>query len=605
MKLATCSCGAKFDVSNYAAGVKLKCAKCKSIFSVPDDIPEEVAVPEQATAAKATGDGEKRRTSTRSGTRTGTRSGTRVTTTTRTDTKTRTRTGTREVGRRSSGSYKPASKSSTSLYLTIGSGAIALVLVVVLVLVLKKQDGTTQDGDTQRDNGAARTYEKIVATVNPADARGWLQVSDTCRTYGLTKEADEALAKACKMKPDDPEISKRMRGLIESRLQALDPKGDDYADQVFQLALEAEKVGLAKLCEDLCVLIVGVPPNKKGIHPKHPGANKKLGRILTPWGDYEDAELYAGLSQILEDLEAERKMLERLTPWQRKAYQMKKDIEKSGMKCVCVSEKPYLIVVQESPAYSEDIIAEDFRKAAEYLYKLFRREYAEKFQLTALFEGEQAEEVLPLIVYDSKNTYIEKNPGTPEWAGGHFEPATGWIKMFKDTGKPLETVFHEGTHQLVAAATRLKGGKDTNMFWFTEGIATYFEDFRRDQNGDFVIGIKSRQYLPQIQQAIRAKKYIPFKDLIGRSYMEFRMQQSQIRDPYQQNAFVGLHYSQSWSIAYFLNTYDNGKYRDKFNEYFNMEISGNGTLENFVKIFGDLATLEKEWLDYTSNMKLD
>lgn len=599
MKLATCSCGAKFDVSRYAAGAKLKCAKCKNIFSVPDDIPEEVAVPEEATTAAARS-GEGATEKTRTSTRTGTRSGTRVTT--RTDSKPKTRT-TKAVGTRSSGSYKPASRSATSLYLTIGSGAIALILIVILVFVLKGQEDKRKNGSGDADSGP--TYEKIVAKVNPQDARGWLTVSDTCRQYQLNKEADEALAKACAMKPDDPEIGKRYEGLLTSRYQALDPKDENYADKVFAIAEEAEKAGLKRLCEDICLFIVGDRVKVKGINPKHPGANKKLGRVLTPWGEYEDAELFAGLSEISGNLEAERKMLESLTPWQRKAYQMKKEIEKSGMKCVCVSEKPYLIAVQENPAYSAEIIAEDFRKVAEHLYKLFRKEYAEKFAITDLFEGDQAEEVLPIIVYDSKKTYIEKNPGTPDWAGGHFEPGTGWIKMFKETGKPYETVFHEGTHQLVGAATRLKGGKDTNMFWFTEGIATYFEDFRRDANGDFVIGIKSRQYLPEIQRAIRAKKHISFDKIIGKSYMQFRIEQSQIQDPFQQNAFVGLHYSQSWSIAYFLYTYDNGKYREKFNEYFLKEISGEGTLQNFVSIFGDLATLEKEWLGYIGDMKLD
>ncbi|MEK7865094.1 MAG: DUF1570 domain-containing protein [Planctomycetota bacterium] len=599
MKLASCSCGAKFDVSNYSAGAKLKCAKCKSIFTVPDDAPEEVPVPEQATAATAAaraGSGATQKT------RTSTRSGTSVT---RHETKTKTRTGTRGVGSRSSGSYKPASKSPTSLYLTIGSGVIALILIVVLVFVLKKHEDTPKNGNGNGDADAGITYEKIIAKVNPTDARGWLTVSDTCRQYQLSKEADEALAKACGMKPDDPEIAKRYEAVLNSKMQGIDPKVDKYDDKVFAIAEEAEKAGLKKLSEDICVFIVGDRVKIKGINPKHPGANKKLGRKLTMWGDWDDAELVDQLEQFAKTADAERKMLDGLTPWQRKAYQMKKDIEKSGMACVCVSEKPYLIAVQENAAYSAEIIAEDFRKVAEHLYKLFRKEYAEKFDITDIFEGDQAEEVLPIIVYDSKKTYVEKNPGTPEWAGGHFEPATGWIKMFKETGKPYETVFHEGTHQLVGAATKLKGGKDTNMFWFTEGIATYFEDFKRDGNGDFVIGIKSRQYLPEVQRAMRAKQHLTFDKIIGKSYMQFRIEQSQIRDPFQQNQFVGLHYAESWSIAYFLNTYDNGKYHDKFNEYFLKEISGEGTLPNFVKIFGDLATLEKEWFDFTTNLKLD
>ncbi|NUN49169.1 MAG: hypothetical protein HUU15_10115, partial [Candidatus Brocadiae bacterium] len=38
MKLHECvECGAKFDVSQFAAGKQLKCARCKAVFTVPGD----------------------------------------------------------------------------------------------------------------------------------------------------------------------------------------------------------------------------------------------------------------------------------------------------------------------------------------------------------------------------------------------------------------------------------------------------------------------------------------------------------------------------------------------------------------------------------------
>ncbi len=598
MKLATCSCGAKFDVSAYAAGAKLKCAKCKAIFTVPEDgVPEEVAVPEEATAATAQvrpsgGGTQKTRTSTRSGaSKTGP------------PTRTKTRTGgTKVTGSRSSGSYRPASNPRSGLYVALGGGLLA-ILILALVMVLKKGDDPKKTGTGGADDPGARTVQKIIDAVKPNTAKDWIQVAETCKTYGFNKEADEYVEKACGMAPDDPEIGNRFKGILQARMQALNTQSDSYADDVFKIAEQADKVGLKKFCEDLCVDLVG-DGRKKGICPQHPGANKRLDRVLTPYGKYEDRELFEALGQVTTDRAAEEKMLAGLTPWERNFYKKKKDLEKSGLKCLCVQEPPYMIAVQESLAYAAEVEAKDFAVVAQHLYKLFRKEYADKFNITDIFEGPKAEEVLQIIVYDSKKTYMEKNPGIPEWAGGHFSPAEGNIQMYHGGGKPYETVFHEGTHQLVGAATRLKGGKDTNMFWFTEGIATFFEDFKRDENLDFVIGIKSRQYLPVIQQFLKVKKHVPFKDIIGKSYMQFRIEQSQL-DAYKQELFVGLHYAESWSIVYFLYTYENGKYKEKFNQYFEKEISGQGTLENFKAIIGEPADLEKEWAAYIGNLKLD
>jgi hypothetical protein len=146
-------------------------------------------------------------------------------------------------------------------------------------------------------------------------------------------------------------------------------------------------------------------------------------------------------------------------------------------------------------------------------------------------------------------------------------------------------LYHEGAHQLVDFVARKAGG-GSRPFWFEEGISTNFEALcAGETDAEPLSKVGSIHYLIGIKAAIRAKRHKPFKDMLGMSYAEGQ----------KSDADRGNNYAQSWSMVYFLYNYDNGKYREKWKEYFKAETSGKGGPSAFETIFGDVDAIEKEW----------
>ena len=156
----------------------------------------------------------------------------------------------------------------------------------------------------------------------------------------------------------------------------------------------------------------------------------------------------------------------------------------------------------------------------------------------------------------------------------------------------------------MSAATKVLGAKHTNTHWLTEGIACYFEAFKRDAQYQIHLGSgkKADDYLGEIQSFARKSKHLPFEMFIGQDYGTF-MDRQEAMNPFERQQFVGKSYAQSWALVYFFRNHENGKYRDKFDEYFKAEMEGKGTVELFTKLFGDVKALEKEWLAYVNALK--
>lgn len=552
MKTITCACGATFDAAVAAPGARVRCPKCKKLVPIP-----------AVGATRGHSDA--------------------------------------GVHRVKHGRGKGGNRG-----VLIGSAA-GLLAAVGLVFVLK--DGAPPE-PTPEDRGK-KGFQQIVDDIQPKDAKGWMAVARACRENGLKKEFEESVEKALKLAPGDEEIASEYASIVRGWVEALDREQRDYADQLFAIGERVEAAGLKKLAMDLYEQIAGDGLGKRlskipGIAPKHPKANKKLGRVLTDYGTYEAEDLWNDIKGKLADMSKRDAILNSLPPWNRKAYLKKEDIEKrigGKMKFKVVDQKPYLVAVQDSNQYSPELLAEDYRRVVEELYRLFQAEYSKKFGLEKVFETDDTAEVLPIIVYDSWETYREQNPDMPDWAGGHFNTLTGDIEVYRKHGDlNYETIFHEGAHQLVGAATKALGAKHTNTHWLSEGIACYFGAFRRDERFQIRLGAVNDEYLGTIRRFARKGKHLPFEKFVARMYGEFVLEQSQL-DPFSQQLFVDLSYAQAWAFVYFLRNYENGKYRDKFDEYFKEELHGRGSIEVFTKIFGDVKTIEKEFLTYINALK--
>ncbi|RME03762.1 MAG: DUF1570 domain-containing protein [Planctomycetota bacterium] len=104
---------------------------------------------------------------------------------------------------------------------------------------------------------------------------------------------------------------------------------------------------------------------------------------------------------------------------------------------------------------------------------------------------------------------------------------------FGDTGNTFNVLAHEGTHQFehLLMPTILN-----RPIWLIEGLAVYFGDGHKFENGKLTVGVIPRDRLSTLQQAIRLNRYIPLRQLL--------------RTPHQR--FSGFHYAHAWGLIYYM-----------------------------------------------------
>ncbi|MDQ7780546.1 MAG: DUF1570 domain-containing protein, partial [Planctomycetota bacterium] len=249
---------------------------------------------------------------------------------------------------------------------------------------------------------------------------------------------------------------------------------------------------------------------------------------------------------------------------------------------------PYVIFLEEG-SYSADTVFEWIYGNIDRLLTQFRATYPD-----AISEKTTDDDFVGVFIFKDRESYLEKT-GVKEYAAAFYSPQKRalFIPNDPDVGERDKVLFHEGTHQLVDFAAGY--GRGGRPFWFEEGMATHFEALGRGGSGDPLTRVGSDHYLTGIKAAMRDKKFKPFAEMLA---MDYRAGQSSDEQR-------SLNYAQSWSIVYFLYSYDGGKYRGKWKEYFTAELGGRGGVKTFSDIFGDVGAIEKEWLVFMPQVMSD
>ncbi len=650
MKVAKCEhCGAKFDVSKLASGVKIRCGRCKEIFTVPDladsltapkakpsakaaaaaDAPEKPAArPDRGTAVRARPDrgtsvvrnrpateedpprkdtsvrnrpaaqGEGKGTSVRNRpAEPGESKGTSVRNRpaepgeskgTSVRNRGTSRTGEEDspskAGRRSaSGARAVADKKKNQMVLLASGGGLVLLLTIVFFVFSGRSPAGA--GKSGSGDSASSPYERAKAKFDMNDPAAVAKFAIWCATNGLPDQRDEHLLEAYKLDAKNETVQAAISQVYHGRLAALPP---DDAKGHWELVLFLDRFAMQKEGNQLADHIL------KKINKNHPETNQRFGRVLYE-GKWEDKDM-AEMAMARRD---ESSHIAGMTPRQREVYNTVESTKKNkgalGFEYLDMGsdDMPYLIFVQKSKQYAAESALSEFSEVLGHLYKLFYAQYSHKFDLTDL-----KEEVMVVWVYDSRETYMRESQAPPI-ARGHYNPADQQVQTFNESSQRYEVIFHEGVHQLIDRITTKKGGKSGNMFWFTEGIATYFETFKRDQNLDFVLGaVASGSWLPNIKAAIRSTPplFVPLERFVSLVY-------AQAFTEFPPQLIGGLLYPEAWSLVHFFYNYDNGKYRSKFEDYFKAECMGLGGKEKFAEIFGDVKAIQTEWIGYVSALK--
>lgn len=407
--------------------------------------------------------------------------------------------------------------------------------------------------------------------------------------HGRHEEVEQELLTILQARPEHPQATAKVLEMYFTRRKAI-AAGDI-----------AGKIALAKWCEKMRLM------NEKRrelleILLLYDAANEDARRMLgfvkvgTQW---EDATYSTKLKAIEEQRARLRAKTETLTKRQKTVRDVVTIFQgRFGRdKFEYLDAPPYLLFAEKSPSRSAKIALEEYVEVTRHLFDLLMGTYDKLCDLKGL-----EEEVMPVYIFEDRARYVQLT-GAPFYAGGHFEPHTGYVFIPYDFDTRYQVIFHECTHQFVQFATQFKGKKQSNQWWFTEGIATYFETFRRKPDGGFELGIigDDNRYFDGpsgAKKIVRAGTYEKFERFFNMDYAAALRRALKKGGDYMMRI-----YSQSWSLVYFFYHYDNGKYRSSFEEYTRREINGQGGFEAAKEVFGDIEALEKEWKEFITELR--
>lgn len=262
--------------------------------------------------------------------------------------------------------------------------------------------------------------------------------------------------------------------------------------------------------------------------------------------------------------------------------------------------KPYVLLVQRDASGMENKIAEEWGDVLLSLQATFYPMLSRETGATP------PRNPIPVLILRDSGEYTKylrrRDSFTPVTSGGHYEPWSNRLVVYKSlVEQERETLFHEGTHQLVEAAMKTTGS-DKGMrqaLWFSEGIADYFGGHAREWDATekrwrYVPGTINPERIDSLVKAKERGSLFTLAELL--EYRRFNY----VRDKEnpQKSDVVMNAYAQGWGLCYLLANWKDGKYREDFIRYVKAEFEGNSGRAPFEKIFGKYGVdaLEKEFL---------
>ncbi|MDQ7780706.1 MAG: hypothetical protein RDV41_13510 [Planctomycetota bacterium] len=601
MRTAKCpECSTRFDVSQYEPGKKLRCGRCKAIMTVPaadsegGEAPSGVSKPAATTASGSTagpstrslrrsteppqsdeGGGSEAATAPRRGTSSVLRKG-------KTAAPPVSKSGTRRFPR---GDTAPADKKSKKK-LAIIIAAIALV-VFGLVYAFRDENGAPVDPDAAARVQLRLEFSQREATVDRSDAEGLFSLYNWCcqRPDLFASDAEEVLRKALAAAPEHAGATAAMKSTYGQKLARAEKENSDTA--WVALGEFCEKFGLKTECENAANHALELNKDNARAHELlgHVATTNELGE--TVWLTKEEIEDRDTVYRIgprekfINNLSEKTygEVFERVPLWEWRKRSKYREAEcKEGW--MLRDYEPYVIFLEKDAQIKEDMF-EGVYDTLGKLSKVFFSAYLGEEEPKTMVE-----ELMAVFIFKNRESFLRRT-GAKEYVGAYFtgERQALMVPYARHSKERERLLFHEGAHQLVDFVAR-KGGGVPRPFWFEEGVSTNFEALCNIKSDvDPLIGIGSVHYLFTVKAAISTKKHRPFKEMIEMSYGEGQKSDDD----------RGNNYAQSWAMVHYLYNYENGKYREKWREYFKDMTSGKSGLSLFESHFGDATEREKEW----------
>lgn len=206
-------------------------------------------------------------------------------------------------------------------------------------------------------------------------------------------------------------------------------------------------------------------------------------------------------------------------------------------------------------------------RALEDFYEFFHQTFAAFFdepeQLQKIFNGASRGDIRNpkqylVHFYRTREEYVSRLqaqfPSIQATNGIYLTGDRTAHFYFDAQGAAEDTLFHEATHQLFYESHLLNRPiAEQANFWIVEGIACYFESFRRD-NGTFTIGDPGHiRFAGARMNYIDKEFYVPLREFTAMGSTRFQSLPSNE---------LPRSYTQAAGLAHFFMEYENGIYRD-------------------------------------------
>jgi len=153
---------------------------------------------------------------------------------------------------------------------------------------------------------------------------------------------------------------------------------------------------------------------------------------------------------------------------------------------------------------------------------------------------------------------------------------------------------HEFTHQ-VYVERMMEYGSESHA-WIFEGLAEYFEGFEV-KGGKLGKPRTHELNLAAVKMALRKNEMIALGEVIEVTDL------SKLFDAQYESEKCFIAYGQAWGMVYYFLEADRGKHRSRFERFMKKDLKGEGSPEEFKRIFGsDLEKMEKALKKFFDNL---
>ena len=275
---------------------------------------------------------------------------------------------------------------------------------------------------------------------------------------------------------------------------------------------------------------------------------------------------------------------------------------------------PYLLAFERSAAEPPERLASEYEGHLETLTLAFRREFGSRLLMPEI-EG-----WVPIIVLASRPSFdrycVRKNGRRMANAlKGFYERGRRRVMTYLHGGSSREVLLHEGLHHLVHYHTVRESGARPSApisYWFQEGLATFFEGYRRNAGGVLVMDPPTAgPRLPILKKKLLEggrRDIVSLNELLGMTVDDFWewFERSVREDAGMAEERAALYYSESWSFVHFLHR--EGNPRKVLDEFFRAALAGRGskeTLERLVQehLGKDLSQLDNEFEKFILSLR--